>query len=153
MDTEQLIRILDSPAVAREWFQAMALNDLRQAHDALTAIAESGMTLDLVAIAATQLEHALPHVPKPDQALAYLARFTSLSRSPIALGSLWERDQAALPTLLVMFSASIQIAELLMQDPEGYDLLRMTDGQPVDRKILIDEIRSEVLSLAGDPDI
>ena len=34
MDTEQLIRILDSPAVAREWFEAMALNDLRQAHDA-----------------------------------------------------------------------------------------------------------------------
>ena len=52
-----------------------------------------------------------------------------------------------------MFSASTQIAELLMQDPEGYDLLRMTDGQPVDRNILIDEIRSEVLSLTGDPDI
>ena len=153
MDTEQLITILDSPAVAREWFQSLSIKDMRQAHDALTAIAESGMTLDLVAITATQLEHALPQTAKPDQALSYLAKFATLSRSPIALGSLWERDHAALPTLLVMFSASIQIAELLMQDPEGYDLLRMTDGQPVDRKILIDEIRSEVLNLTGDPDI
>ena len=153
MDTEQLITILDSPAVAREWFQSLSLTDMRQAHDALTAIADSGMTLDLVAITATQLEHALPQTAKPDQALSYLAKFATLSRSPIALGSLWERDHAALPTLLVMFSASIQIAELLMQDPEGYDLLRMTDGQPVDRKILIDEIRSEVLNLTGDPDI
>ena len=142
MDTEQLITILDSPAVAREWFQSLSIKDMRQAHDALTAIAESGMTLDLVAITATQLEHALPQTAKPDQALSYLAKFATLSRSPIALGSLWERDHAALPTLLVMFSASIQIAELLMQDPEGYDLLRMTDGQPVDRKILIDEILS-----------
>ncbi len=86
MDTERLIRILDSPAVAREWFQRLGLNDLRLAYDALTAIAESGMTLDLVAIAATQLEQALPQVAKPDQALGYLARFISLSRSPIALG-------------------------------------------------------------------
>lgn len=153
MDTEQLITILDSAAVAHEWFQSLTIKDMRQAHDALTAIAESGMTLDLVAITATQLENALPQTARPDQALSYLAKFATLSRSPIALGSLWERDHAALPTLLVMFSASTQIAELLMQDPEGYDLLRMTDGQPVDRNILIDEIRSEVLSLTGDPDI
>lgn len=153
MDTEQLIKILDSPAFARQWYQTLNLKNMRQAHDALTAIAESGMTLDLVAITATQLEQALPGIAKPDQALSYLARFANLSRNPIALGSLWERDSTALPTLLIMFSASVQIADLLIQDPEGYDLLRMTDGQPVDRHILLDEIRSEVLSLAGDPDI
>ena len=90
MDTEQLITILDSPAIAREWFQSISIKDMRQAHDALTAIAESGMTLDLVAITAAQLEHALPQTAKPDQALSYLAKFATLSRSPIALGSLWE---------------------------------------------------------------
>ena len=153
MDTEQIIQILDSPTVARKWFGSLGLQDMRQAHDAITAIAESGMTLDLVAVVGEQLEAALSNTAKPDQALKFLASFTTLSRNPIALGSLWERDLAALPTLLIMFSASNQIAELLIQDPEGYDLLRMTDGQPVDRTILIDEIRTEVLQLAGDPDI
>ena len=153
MDTEQIIQILDSPTVARKWFESLGLQDMRQAHDAITAIAESGMTLDLVAVVGEQLEAALSNTAKPDQALKFLASFTTLSRNPIALGSLWERDLAALPTLLIMFSASNQIAELLIQDPEGYDLLRMTDGQPVDRTILIDEIRTEVLQLAGDPDI
>ena len=153
MDSEQILQILESPTVARQWFESLGLHDMRQAHDALTAIAESGMTLDLVAITASQLEQALPDVPKPDQALAYLATFATHSRNPIALGSLWERDHEALRTLLVMFSASRQIAELLIQDPEGYDLLRMTDGQPVDRRILLDEIQSEVLSIAADPDI
>ena len=104
MDTEQLIKILDSPAFARQWYQTLNLKNMRQAHDALTAIAESGMTLDLVAITATQLEQALPGIAKPDQALSYLARFANLSRNPIALGSLWERDSTALPTLLIMLS-------------------------------------------------
>ena len=153
MNTEQIIQILDSPTVARKWFASLGLQDMRQAHDAITAIAESGMTLDLVAVVGEQLEAALSSTAKPDQALKFLASFTTLSRNPIALGSLWERDLDALPTLLIMFSASNQIAELLIQDPEGYDLLRMTDGQPVDRTILIDEIRTEVLQLAGDPDI
>ena len=62
MDTEQIIQILDSPTVARKWFESLGLQDMRQAHDAITAIAESGMTLDLVAVVGEQLELSLIHI-------------------------------------------------------------------------------------------
>lgn len=42
------------------------------------------------------------------------------------------------------FSTSQFISDLLISQPETYDLLRITEGKPVSREILIDELLSEL---------
>ena len=51
----------------------------------------------------------------------------------MATAALFERDPDALPNLLQIFSTSQYLSDLLVVDQEAYDLLRMTEGQPVSR--------------------
>ena len=69
----------------------------------------------------------------------------------MSLGALFERDTTALPTLLQIFSTSQHFSNLLVADPESYDLLRLTEGQPVAREALIEDISSEVAALDHEP--
>ncbi|MEC7566508.1 MAG: hypothetical protein VX738_12575 [Planctomycetota bacterium] len=150
MQTEQVIKLLESPQDAKVWLASLGIIDTDIALQSLLSLNETGMTLDLVSVTLTQLEEILPGLAKPDRALAALEQFIVVSRNAISLGALWERDAAALPTLMTMFSASKHLGELLIAEPECYDLLRMTDGQPVDREILADEIVNEVCSVSGE---
>ena len=77
-------------------------------------------------------------------ALNNLDRFVAAARNPLSLGSLFERDREALPILLQIFATSQHLSDLLITDTESYDLLRMTEGQPVGRETLVDEIGAEV---------
>ena len=51
-----------------------------------------------------QLERHLPGCADPDMALHNLERFVRAARNPLAVGTLFERDPQALPTLLQIFS-------------------------------------------------
>jgi glutamate-ammonia-ligase adenylyltransferase len=82
-------------------------------------------------------------------AMNNLERFIGSSRNPMATAALFERDPDALPNLLQIFSASQHLSDLLVVDQEAYDLLRMTEGQPVARAALADEIVSEVRALGN----
>src|SRR5687767_6158105 len=112
----------------------------------LAALAESGLTADLFAVLCEQLERQLPQVSDPDRVLNNLDRFLAASRSPLALGMLFERDAEALPTLLQIFSASQSLSEQLIRDPEAFDLVRRTDGQAVARETLVKDVVAEVLA-------
>lgn len=147
MQIETVTRFLDSLEDAKPWLESLGLHDLRRAHANLAAIARSGMTLDLVAEICRQLAQHLPGVADPDMALNNLDRYIAASRSPLALGALLERDPEALPILLQIFSTSQHLSDVLVRDPQSYDLLRITDGQPVSREVLVNEICSEVESL------
>jgi glutamate-ammonia-ligase adenylyltransferase len=116
-------------------------------------MADAGVTLDLLAIVWKQLGEHLAHVSDPDSVLNSLERFVTASRSPLALASLFDRDREALPTLLQILSASHYLSELLICDPESYDLLRLTGGQPVSRDVLVAEICSEVAMLSNEPSV
>ena len=74
-----------------------------------------------------------------------------MAHNPLSLGALFERDTTALPTLLQIFSTSQHFSNLLVADPESYDLLRLTEGQPVAREALIEDIVSEVAALEHEP--
>ena len=52
-----------------------------------------------------------------------------------------------MPTLLQILSASQYLSDLLVSDPEGFDLVRLTDGQPVARQALVDELTAEIAAL------
>ncbi|MBX3413201.1 MAG: hypothetical protein KF708_10975 [Pirellulales bacterium] len=149
MRIEELSGFLDHPAEAVDWLRGCGLSNLERAHANFVHMAAAGVTLDLLADIGEQLRQLLPGCPDPDMALNNLDRFVAAARNPLALGSLFERDRDALPYLVQIFSTSQYLSDLLVTDSESYDLLRLTEGQPVARDVLAHELTSEVLNAAS----
>ncbi len=150
MDIAALHRYLDHPAEAAGWLSGWKLDDVQRGHGNLVRMATSGITLDLLATICDQLAAELPRLSDPDMALNNLDRFVTATRNPLSLASLFERDEEALPILLQIFSTSQYLSDLLITDSESYDLLRMTEGQPVSRETLTNELVSEVAALVDE---
>ncbi len=150
MEIDQLRRYLDDPTAAGQWFGSLGIVDAKRAHANLVRMATAGLTLDLLAIICDQLGEHLSGCADPDMALNNLDRFVDASRNPLAAGTLFERDPEALPTLLQIFSTSQHLSDLLVADPESFDLLRLTQGQPCYRQALVDDLASEVAVLDHD---
>ncbi|HZZ28084.1 MAG TPA: hypothetical protein VFE46_08785, partial [Pirellulales bacterium] len=147
MEIDQLRQYLDHPQEAGRWLGAWKLDDVDRAHAALLRMAVAGIPLDLLANMCEQLAEQLPRLSDPDMALNNLDRFVATVRNPLSIATLFERDREGLPILLQIFSTSQYLSDLLVTDSEAYDLLRMTEGQPVARNVLIDELCSEVAAL------
>lgn len=147
MHIDELRNFLDSPDQAREHLRQWGVDDVVRGHANLKAMAESSITLDLLADICSQLAEHLPHSADAGMALNNLDRFVAASRNPLSLASLFERDRQALPILLQIFSSSQYLSDLLITDSQGYDLLRLTEGQPVTRKVLVDELVADVMAL------
>ena len=152
MDRERLVHYLDQP---RECEAALCAAHLRHAAGPgePDRHRHSGRPPDLLAILCQQLAEQLPALSDPDMALNNLDRFFAAARNPLALASLFERDPEALPTLLQIFSTSQYLSDLLIRDPESFDLLRMTEGQPVAREVLVQEICATWPTVDDDRDI
>ena len=69
---------------------------------------------------AISLPSILARSADPDMALNNLDRFVAAARNPLAMGTLFERDPTALPTLLQIFSTSQHFSDLLVQRPGGF---------------------------------
>ena len=143
MQIEQLVRYLDEINESRDWLSQLGVQNIARAHRNLHNMVAAGMTLDLMSVLCEQLSQILPPASDPDMALNNLERFVLASRSPLSVGSLFERDADALPTLVRIFSSSQYLADLLIRDPESFDLLRMTEGKPIARRVIVDEIANE----------
>ena len=144
---EMLTQRLEDPTVAARWLRTLGIEDLPRGHANLVGIATSGMSLDLLSSVCQQLEQLLPSMSDPDLALNTLERFVVSSRSPLSLGSLFERDPEALATLLQLFANSRFLGDTLVNDPEAFELVRMTEGKPVERGVLIDDICGEIAGM------
>jgi glutamate-ammonia-ligase adenylyltransferase len=153
MDLETLTHYLDHPQAAAEYLRSLGVRDGARGGRNLASIARSGITLDLLTVLGGQLAEHLRGLSDPDMALNNLDRFFGASRNPLALGSLFERDPDSLPTLLQIFATSQYLSDLLIRDPEAFDLLRMTEGQPVAREILMQEVCADVAAVEDDRDI
>ena len=150
MQIDNLRQFLDSAGAAQATLRSWGLADLHRAHGNLVRMAMSGVTLDLLAVICDQLAEELPKLSDPDMALNNLDRFLESARTALSLAALFERDRDALAILLQIFSTSQYLSDLLITDRESYDLLRMTEGQPVAREVLVNELSSEVLALADE---
>jgi len=150
MDAATLRGYLDDAKQAAAWLRGLGLVDVARAHATLTAIAEAGVTLDLVSVVCRQLEEQLGRYPDPDMALDNLARFVAAARNPLSVAALFERDPESLRTLLAIFANSQHLSNLLVLDPESFDALRLTEGRPVARQTLVDELVAEVAALEQD---
>ncbi len=60
MDIERIVEFLDHPDRARQWFSSLGIEDTERAYANLRGIADSGMTLDLLAVITGQLQQLLP---------------------------------------------------------------------------------------------
>ena len=148
MQAEQSTQLFDDDLIA-----SLGVEDADRARGNLAGLANAGITPDLLTVICNQLVEHLPRTSDPDMALNNLERFIAASRNPISLGALLERDLEALPILVQIFSTSQHLSDLLVRDPESYDLLRLTEGQPVARQVLVDEICSEAAVLADPRDV
>jgi [glutamine synthetase] adenylyltransferase / [glutamine synthetase]-adenylyl-L-tyrosine phosphorylase len=147
MNISALRQYLDDFDSATAWLRELGLVDLRRGHGNIVGMAEAGVPLDLLAVIAEQLAKDLPACADPDMALNNLERFVRAARNPLSIGTLFERDTEALPTLLQIMAASQYLGEVLVNDPEGFDLLRLTEGAPAARQMLVDDITAEVAAL------
>ncbi len=147
MDIDRLRTCLDDEQSAEPWLRALHVTNLPAAHANFSRMANQGVTLDLLSQISDQFEAVAPTLADPDMAINNLERFLFASRNPMATAALFERDPDALPNLLQIFSTSQFLSDVLVTDNEAYDLLRMTEGQPVSRAALADEVVGEVRSL------
>ncbi len=150
MDLDRLHRYLDDSAEADIWLRSWGLADTARAHGNLQRIAQHGVTLDLMGVMCEQLAEELPRSSDADMALNNLERFVAAAHNPLSLVSLFERDRDSLPILLQIFATSQHLSDVLITDSESYDLLRITEGQPVAREPLVNEFRADVMRLADD---
>lgn len=139
------VPLIDDPELD-DWLRAVGIADRVRAALNLRQLAQSGMTADLFASLLSQLERELGSVSDPDMALNNLERFFAASRSPLATAALFDREPTGIPILLKLFSASQYLADLLVRDTEAYDFLRMTEGQPHQPEVLLDDLASELRS-------
>ena len=144
MDPARLTGISESLAPPIPWLRQLGLDDIERGRFNLAAITQLGLPADLSQSFLDQLAVALPKVSDPDLALNTLQMFVAASRSPLSLVAMIERDPEALADLLQLFAASQYLGDILVGDPEAFDLLRLTDGQPVARDSLVDEIHGAV---------
>ena len=126
-------RMLDDPAMAARWGESVGLDDPQAAHRALAGLSAHGLTLDLLALLCGQLARLLPTVSDPDRVLVSLERFLGAVRSPLSTGTLFQRDPAALETLLKIFSASPHLSDLVIADPEAWEQVGVGRGRPARR--------------------
>ncbi|MBC7354546.1 MAG: hypothetical protein H5U08_19485, partial [Thermogutta sp.] len=147
MEIATVRSFLEQPELARSWLGRLKVRDVDRGLTNFLGIARQGIPLDLLAHLAHQLEEKLPTLADPDMALNNLERFFSAARNPLSLAALFERDPEALPPLLQIFSTSQFLSDILVTDPEAYDLLRLTEGEPVARQVLVDELTAEVRAL------
>ncbi len=148
MDQHQLTSLLTDPTQASHWLRGLGLTDTPRAYANLLGLARSGLSPDLLAALLGRLEQLLPPLSDPDLAFNTLERFLAASRSPLSLGSLFERDPSSLEVLLQLFASSRFLGDVLVTDPEAFELVRLTEGQPVGRDQLVEDIRSEVTNLS-----
>ena len=153
IDIDRLRNYLDDANEAEPWLRSLYVVNPNAAHANLARMATQGVTLDLLAQIGDQLAAAAPGLADPDMAINNLERFIAASRNPMATAALFERDPEALPNLLQIFSTSQYLSDLLVVDREAYDLLRMTEGQPVSREALVDELVGDVRTLKNQADV
>src|SRR6056297_1776379 len=128
----------------RAWLREVGCQQPEAALEALQQILDARVTDDLLALLGQRLAEQLPQIICPDLALQRLARFTAAVRSPTSLLALFDRDPEALPTLLRIFSLSAHLSQNLIDDPDCFDILRVSGGQSIAREIMVDELTAEV---------
>ena len=143
-DAPDIGRLLADPQAAAAWGRAAGLADPAAAERMLASLAGHGLGPDLLAGLCGRLGQLLPRLADPDRVLVAFERFVGGVRSPLAAATLFDRDPAALDTLLRLFAASPFLAEIVIADPEAWERVRLDQGRPEKPATLATALSAEV---------
>ena len=141
------------PEAAAEWLGDCRVRDPQRGVANLSRILSRGISPDLTETLCRQLRATLPLLADPDMALNNLERFFAAVRSPLSLAAFFEREPGALSPLIQIFSSSQYLSDILVRDPESYDYLHVSGGEPLPREELVDELTYEVNALRHDHEV
>jgi [glutamine synthetase] adenylyltransferase / [glutamine synthetase]-adenylyl-L-tyrosine phosphorylase len=131
-------------ASLRGWRRSAGLANFESATTAVNQIAELGIPSDLLVAFWKQLADQLHASDAPDECLRLVTGVLARTRSPQSMVVLFQRDPTSLASLFEAFAIGPQIADVLIDDPEAFELIRITDGKLLEAYSLRDEILSEV---------
>ncbi len=130
--------------VTQAWLQAVGVQDMQAGQASLAVLRSASNTPDVLDYFGQQLTLHLPKLPDAAGTLEGFSRFVDHSRSPLALAGMMQRDPDLCANLLRLIASGPLPTEILLEDPDSLELLRITKGQPIERQILSDEIGAEV---------
>ncbi|QEG40069.1 [protein-PII] uridylyltransferase family protein [Roseimaritima ulvae] len=134
----------DDSQVTSAWLQAVGVQDLPAGQASLSVLRTACSTPDVLDFLGQQLSQQLPTLPDAGAALEGFSQYVAHSRSPLALAGMLQRDHDFFANLLRLFASGPLPTEILLEDPDSLELLRITEGQPIERQILADDIGAEV---------
>jgi glutamate-ammonia-ligase adenylyltransferase len=126
------------------WLERIPFVDPEQARQAFATIWRCGVESQSLERFAELLEKQLEGMESPDTAILNLNRFLEANRDPVSLLALFARDPGALTALLQVLTTSESLANRLISDPESFDLIRASGGQPASKQEMIEELTSEL---------
>jgi glutamate-ammonia-ligase adenylyltransferase len=124
MYLDQLRQCLESPDPARPLFQTWNLRDHERGWGNLTHLADS-LGLPALRDLCGPLGRLLPRCPDPDMALNNLERFLANPAGAAQFPNLMEPRFRTLEILLQWFSTSQYFSDLLVNNPDYIDMLRV----------------------------
>lgn len=137
------------PPAAAAWLDGLPLTSPDDSAEWLGRVLACGVPPDLLDQLRRWLRDEFTRIDDVDGAIREFSRFVLAGRSPTALLALFQRDPTALPSLLQMLTAGPRFSDQLVADPESFDLLRASDGEPAPRHFLVDELTAELRHIAA----
>ncbi len=150
MDLKQLQAYLDAPETAKEWMDAIGITHAAGGMRNMKSIASHDPTLEFMGDFVDVVSPLIRWSADPDMVLNSLERFFQASRSPRTLFSLFLQDKVSLSTLLDIFATSQYLGDMLINEPELFETVRQSDGQPQSQRQLTDELVDEIMGLEKD---
>ncbi len=146
MPAGDLRRILSNPQQTQQWLTSIGAKDSDRAVANITNIVASGLDDVGITNVTQQLVYHLPVVSDPDMALNNLERFISSAPDASELSTRFIADQKLLPSLLILFSCSQYLSDILVRDYDCFIQLCQTEGQLYSLNSLIEIVWQQIQS-------
>ncbi len=153
MEPKRLRTYLDNPETAYDWMRSIQIADPALGIRNLISITACDPSLEIMGPLIDQLSPLLHYSADADMVLNNLERFFQATRSPKTLASLFLQDRMALPMLLEIFAASQYLGDMLINEPELFESIRVMDGKTQTRQQLTDELVEEIKALEKDSSV
>lgn len=145
-DPVPIQEFLDRLDLARPWLASVGFADPNLAHRNLVALAEMGITLDLLDSLRAELGRFLPGSADPDMALNNFERMLRNVRGVLSMVTFLLRKPHTLAVMMQMFATSQYFSNLIIARPEYFDFLWEEGHLALDPKVLRGEILAEIRS-------
>lgn len=151
MPSGNLRTILSNADQTQNWLSAARVSANETTVTNLKRIADAPITQSGLTSLTAQLQHTLPTLADPDRALNNLERFISSAPEVEALGERFKDEPQLLPTLLIFFSSSQYLSDILARDFQSFVDLFETEGQLYSLNSLVDLIWQQLESVKTKP--